>query len=307
MDSDLNKQIGVSLMSNFRFSKKDKFWQYSKGENKPVGIVMRKLRDFIQNNLGIFIYKEDGKHNYGGEELFTRIENGIIDVISEGEVNRELRFAIEDANLWDGIGEHELDCVYNEMLGTSDSKVKNLMKTLDVFGGEESKFFRDTKNKSYILFSGKEKGEEVVVEITSKSINKMKFTDLPKDRQRMLVWRNQFLKLPDAMGKLKGKKKFNLKVLADSGWKKIDGKIGDWNKYITAICSFPIKDEDNVITDWKFDKTRCNLLKRMGGFLGHSYKDQRFGKAMCLVDSTGATTGTKTHLNKLVDCQRRKH
>ena len=74
MDSELNKQIGVSLMSNFRFSKKDKFWQYSKGENKPVGIVMRKLRDFIQNNLGIFIYKEDGKHNYGGEELFTRIE-----------------------------------------------------------------------------------------------------------------------------------------------------------------------------------------------------------------------------------------
>jgi hypothetical protein len=264
---------------------------YDKGSSNGADLNLRKLRNFIHKCLGISIYKEDGKHNYGSDELFTRVENNIIDVINAGEVNRELRDAIEDASLWDGVGENELDCVYNELLGTGDTKIKNLMKTLEVFGGDETKFFKDIKNKSYILFAGKTRGEEEVVEITSKSINKMKFKDLPKDRQKMLVWRNQFIKLPDAQGRLKGRGKFKLKVFADSGWKKIDGKLGDWNKYITAVCSFPVKNEDNEITEWKFDKTRRDLLKRMGGNLGHTYKDQRFGKAMCLVDSTGAESG----------------
>lgn len=275
--------------NTFKYSKNNKFWRYSKGGD-DTDIYLRKLRDFIQNGLGISIYKEDGEHNYGGEELFVKIDNGIIDVINEGEVNRELRNSIEDANLWEGVSVQELDCVYNSLLGTTDSKVKNIMKTLDVFGGHESKFFRDTKNKSYILLAGKVRGEEEVVEITSSSITKMLFTDLPRDRQKMLVWRNQFLKLPDAMGKLKGKQKFKLKVYGESGWKKIDGKLGDWNRYITAICSFPVRDDDNNIIEFKYDPVRSQLLKRMGGFLGHSYKDQRFGKAMCLVDSSGAST-----------------
>jgi hypothetical protein len=59
-------------MSDYRFSKKDKFWQYNKGD-KDTGIVLRKLRDFIHNCLGISIYKEDGKHNYGSDELFVKI------------------------------------------------------------------------------------------------------------------------------------------------------------------------------------------------------------------------------------------
>jgi hypothetical protein len=286
----VKKKLAKKVVNkNWKYSKKDKFWWYVK-ETGDTDIYLRKLRDFIQNGLGISIYKEDGKHNYGGDELFVKIENGIIDVINEGEVNRELRNSIEDPQLWEGVNEQELDCVYNALLGTSDTKVKNIMKTLDVFGGQESKFFRDTKNKSYILLAGKVRGEEEVVEITSTSINKMLFKDLPRDRQKMLVWRNQFLKLPDAMGKLKGKRKFKLKVYGDSTWKKIDGKIGDWNRYITAICSFPVVNDENEIIDFKLDQTRANLLKRMGGFLGHSYKDQRFGKAMCLVDSSGAAT-----------------
>jgi hypothetical protein len=269
------------------YTEKDIFWKQGK---TTISLSGRKCRDFINKRLGIWVFKEGGETNFGQQEIFVLVENGIIDVIDKGEVKRLLQASVEDPTSWKGVGQSQLDDAYDAMIGIKEGTVENILKSLPVLG-ENVAYFRDTKTKSYVLFAGKTRGEEVVVEITSQGITKMNFDDLPKDRQRMLVWRNQFIKFPDAKNILKGKKPFKLVIAGDAAWKKIDGKQGDWNKYVKAICSFPKRDDDNNITSWDFDQQRYDLLKNAGGYLAHTYKDKKYAKAIVLVDSDGALDG----------------
>ena len=239
----------MKIKSTALYNEKDAFWGYSSGRaGAKFQIKGTKLRKFLNAKLGIWVFKEGGHQNYGEDEIFVKIDNGIIDVIDEREVNRLLRLTIENHKLWKGIDEDTLDDVFDELIGVSDNKVKNIIKTLPVLG-EDITYFRDTKTKSYILFASKVRGEEIVVEITTTDIRKMHFKDLPRDVQKKLVWRNQFIKLPDAKNILRGKRAFKLHIATDKEWKKIDAKKGDWNKYIRAICSFPVRDSENNIVD----------------------------------------------------------
>ena len=273
-------------------------------ENEKTGEVKYHLKTNTLSKLlekqGFNIYKEGGEDNTGGAESYIQDVNGIIKEWDAKEVERVVKKCLENPDLWKDTNEDELEDMLDVWADARKKSTASALHNCEVIGSN-FKIFRDRKDIAFITF------QEYLVLITEKNIRVVKWKNL-SDNKGQKVWKDQLLTpcvpsdvkdfSPSSLIKDNRKGDLKLEIIPEKEFIKLEADAdkgspkkwnsGDFLKWTRCLLTYPSKNNQGKIIDWKFDSVRYGLLQKMAGFLLHSYKDRRNTKAVILMDSTGA-------------------
>ena len=277
------------------------FWTV---EEKKDGSITYKLKTNSLSTLlekkGFSIYKEGGEDNTGGAESYIQDENGIIQEWDAKEVERVVKRCLEDPDLWKDTDEDELEDMLDVWADKRKESTGKALHNCEVVG-DNFRIFRDRKDIAFITFT------KYLVLITAKNIRIVKWKNMDENKGQK-VWKDQLLTpcVPSDVkdfsrsSLIKDNRKGNLdlKIIPEKEFIKLESDAdkgspkkwnsGDFLKWTRCLMTYPTKNSQGNILEWKFDSVRYGLLQKMAGFLLHTYKDRRNTKAVILMDSTGA-------------------